>query len=149
MAQDPKEEKKKTLADLFAEKRAQFSKEIKDGVHDLESINNIPKIQVNFLSLRQRLLEENHTLLEHFTQKKKAYREKKGEEWASISKIGQTRYQPTEKGVIVEGKTAALKDVLEQIENQINFYYESIKTVDSVLFGIKDRIAAQKILDGN
>lgn len=140
---------KRTIEEVFREKRATFSKEIHEGIKMLHGIKNIPEIQVTFLSMRQRLLEETHTLLEHFTRYKKKFREQKGAEWIDISKIGQTRYQPTEKTTIVDAKTAALKERLEQLEYQIEFYSESIKTVDSVLFGIKDRITAQKLLDGN
>jgi len=143
------EEKKPTLEEHFRAKRELFSKEIKDGIKLLIKIENIPQVQVTFLSLRQRILEENHTLLEHFTRYKKQYREKKGAEWVETSKIGQTHYQATEKATIVDAKTASLKERLELLEYQIEFYTECIKTVDSVIFGIKDRIAAQKLLDGN
>ena len=49
----------------------------------------------------------------------------------------------------MDGKTATIKEKLEQIENQIGFYSESIKTIDAVLFGIKTRIDVQKLLDGH
>lgn len=143
------EDEKKSLEQVFRELRTNFSKEIMDGVKLLAKIQHIPEVQVTFLSLRQRILEENHTLLEHFTRYKKQFREKKGEEWIEASKIGQVRYQSTEKNTIVDAKTAALKERLEQLEYQIEFYSESIKTIDSVLYGVRDRIAAQKLLDGN
>jgi len=139
----------KEIQKTFRTHRDQFSKEIKDGIPLLSNIRNIPEVQVTFLSLRQRLLEESHVLLEHFTRLKKNYRERKGEEWESATKTGQFRYSPTEKTTLVDGKVAQYKQALEEIENQINFYTESIRTVDSVLFGIKDRIAAQKLLDGD
>ena len=104
---------------------------------------------MTFLSLRQRVLEENHTLIEHFTNLKKQYREKKGEEWIEASKSSQLRFNSNEKTTIVDGKTATIKEKLEQIENQIGFYSESIKTIDAVLFGIKTRIDVQKLLDGH
>ena len=95
------------------------------------------------------MLEENHTLIEHFTQLKKTYREKKGEEWVDASKNHQVRYNSNEKTTIVDGKTAAIKEKLEQVENQIGFYSDSIKTIDAVLFGIKTRLDVQKLLDGH
>jgi uncharacterized protein YlzI (FlbEa/FlbD family) len=140
---------KRTISEVFRERRENFSSEIYIGIKLLTQLTKIPEVQVTFLTMRQRLLEENHTLLENFTQLKKKYRVDKGEEWVNVSKATQVRYGPNEKTTIVDGKTAVLKEKLEQIENQINFYSESIKTVDSVLFGIKDRINAQKILDGN
>lgn len=143
------ETNKRTIVDVFREKREIFSTEIQNGVKMLAQIENVPEVQIIFLSLRQRLLEENHTLLEHFTQIKKKYREKRSDELQIVSKIGNVRYQPTEKATLLDGKTSNIKERMEQLENQINFYSDSIKTVDSVLFGIKDRIAAQRLLDGH
>jgi uncharacterized protein YlzI (FlbEa/FlbD family) len=140
---------KRTIAEVFRDKRELFSGEIYTGIKLLENVRKIPEAQVTFLSLRQRMLEENHTLIEHFTQLKKNYREKKGEEWVDASKSHQVRYNSNEKNTIVDGKTASIKEKLEQVENQIGFYAESIKTIDAVLFGIKTRLDVQKLLDGH
>ena len=140
---------KRTLEEIFREKRKIFFDEIKEGIGLLYDIKQLALAQVTFLSMRQRLLEENHTLLEYFTRYKKDLRDRRGEQMVETSKIGQARYQATEKTVIIDANTSALKERLERFENQINFYSDSIKTCDSVLFGIKDRIAAQKLLDGN
>jgi|TARA_R110000868_G_scaffold111935_2_gene301844 uncharacterized protein YlzI (FlbEa/FlbD family) len=140
---------KRTISEIFRDKRETFSGEIYVGIKLLENIRKMPEAQVTFLSLRQRLLEENHTLIEHFTQLKKSYREKKGEEWVEASKSHQVRFNSSEKNTIVDGRTATIKERLEQIENQIAFYSESIKTVDAVLFGVKTRLDVQKLLDGH
>jgi len=140
------ETQKKSVAQVFKEKREVFSSEIYDGIKLLDNIKKMSQVQVTFLSLRQRLLEENHTLLEHFTRLKKTYRERKGEEWVDTSKSMQMRYNTNEKATIVDGKTADIKEKLEQIENQIAFYAESIKTVDAVLFGLKTRVDVEKLL---
>jgi predicted nuclease with TOPRIM domain len=137
---------KRSVAEVFKEKRETYSAEIYDGIKLLDNIKKMTNVQVIFLSLRQRLLEENHTLLEHFTRLKKTYREKKGEEWVETSKSMQLRFNSNEKTTIVDGKTAEIKERLEQIENQIAFYAESIKTVDAVLFGLKTRVDVEKLL---
>jgi hypothetical protein len=64
----------------------------------------------------------------------------------NISENLQHRYQYNEKTVIIEGKTAATKEMMDLIENQINFFNESIKTVDNVLFGLKTRVEIEKTL---
>jgi hypothetical protein len=55
-------------------------------------------------------------------------------------------YKHGEKNVVIDGKTSDIKELMEIFENQINFYSESIKTVDGVLFGIKSRVEIEKIL---
>lgn len=137
---------KRSVAEVFKEKRESYSAEIYEGIKLLENIKKMTNVQVIFLSLRQRLLEENHTLLEHFTRLKKTYRERKGEEWVETSKSMQMRFNSNEKSTIVDGKTAEIKERLEQIENQIAFYAESIKTIDAVLFGLKTRVDVEKLL---
>lgn len=137
---------KRSIAEVFKAKRESYSAEIYDGIKLLDSIKQMTKVQVIFLSLRQRILEENHTLLEHFTRLKKTYRERKGEEWVEASKSMQMRFNSNEKGTIVDGKTADIKEKLEQIENQIAFYADTIKTIDAVLFGLKTRVDVEKLL---
>ena len=58
----------------------------------------------------------------------------------------QIRYQATEKTVVIDGRTATTKEYLEIFENQINFSSESIKTIDSVLYGIKTRLDIEKTI---
>lgn len=140
---------KRTLKDVFLAKRKGFSKEIYDGVQLMENLRNLPTVQITFFSLRQRVLEENHVLMEHFIDKKKTFRERKGEEWVDASTKSQKFYNSTEKATIVDGRTALLKEAIELIEGQIAFYSDTIKTIDAVLFGLKTRIDMQKMLEGH
>lgn len=139
---NPKEE----LAMKFKEERKKYSLEIRSGVELMYNIKNIKEVQVKFLSLRQRILEDNHTLLEHLRSANKKLREVKSKEWERISKSLAERYQAHEKKVLVEGKTTEIQDTVELIEDQVSFYAESIKTVDNVLFGLKTRIDVEKLL---
>jgi hypothetical protein len=136
----------KKLSEMFASKRKAVSEEVQEGISYMNNIKKLADSQVYFLSLRQRLLEENHTLIEHYTRYKKKYREQRGEEWETVSKTSQLRYNSNEKGTIVEGKTSNIKETLEQIESQVQFYQDTIKTVDAALFGMKTRIDIEKLL---
>jgi len=147
MAETP--EKKKDLLEVFEEQRVSISKEIRAGAKLFEDSKNIPEIQVKFLSLRQRLVEDNHSLMEHFNRLKKRFRDLKGEEWVNVSTNGNYRYQSSEKGVVVESQpnVSELKLKMDQVENHIDFYVESIKTVDNVLFGLRVRLEVDKMFE--
>lgn len=138
---------KKDLLEVFNEQRRSISKEIKVGVKLLEDSKNIPEIQVTFMSLRQRLVEDNHALIAHSNRLNKRFRDRRGEEWVNVSTNGQYRYQSTEKAVVVDSNSSLseLKLRIEQVENHINFYTESLKTVDSVLFGLRVRLDVDKL----
>ena len=140
------EETKKKIAKKFSESRATVSTEIYENIEKLSNLKTLKIAQVNMLSLRQRLLEDNHTLLENITTLRKKFREERSSEMENLSKNLQIRYQTNEKTVVIEGKTSSTKESLELFENQISFYSESIKTIDSIIFGIKTRLDIEKTL---
>ena len=134
------------ISTKFKAKREEVSAEILQSIEKMASFKGLKEVQVGMLSRRQRLLEDNHTLLEHLSVIRKKYRTEKSAQMENISENLQHRYQYNEKTVIIEGKTAATKEMVDLLENQINFYNESIKTVDNVLFGIKTRVEIEKTL---
>lgn len=146
MDEEEKKDPKEELSRKFREERGKYSLEIRSGVELLYNIRNIKDIQVKFLSLRQRLLEDNHKLLEHLRSANKKLRERRSVEWEKISKSLAERYQAQEKKVLVEGKISITQDTVDMISDQISFYAESIKTVDNVLYGLKTRLEVEKLL---
>jgi hypothetical protein len=143
---DSSETKKKNITEKFADRRAEVSREIYSNIERLSNLKTLKEAQVNMLSLRQRLLEDNHTLLEHITILRKKFREEKSGEMENLSRNLQIRYQANEKNVVIDGRTANTKEYLDIFENQSAFFTDSIKTIDSVIFGIKTRLDIEKTL---
>jgi hypothetical protein len=140
------EETKQKISAKFQERRADISKEIYANIEKLSNLKTLKEAQVNMLSLRQRLLEDNHTLLEHITILRKKYREERAIELENVSRNLQLRYQANEKTVVIDGRTSATKESLELFETQVSFFNESIKTIDNIIFGIKTRLDIEKTL---
>lgn len=140
------EKAKLTLNQKFKAKRSEITRDIQLSIDKLSNLKTLKDAQVNMLSLRQRLLEDNHTLLEHLSKLRKRFREEKAKQMESLSTNMQMRYQSTEKNTIIEGRTSTTKEMLELFENQIQYFTESIKTVDNVIFGIKTRLDIEKTL---
>ena len=136
---------KQSLSEKFKQERDNYSIEIRRNIEKLNNIRDLKEAQIFFLSTRQRLLEDNHTLIDTLSKLNKSYRQKKGKEWENASNQN-IRYQSHEKKVIVEGKTSDMQETVEIIENQIAFMDGTIKTVDNVLFGLKTRIDLEKLL---
>jgi len=136
---------KQSLSEKFKQERDNYSLEIRRNIEKLNNIRDLKEAQIFFLSTRQRLLEDNHTLIDTLSKLNKSYRQKKGKEWENASNQN-IRYQSHEKKVIVEGKTSDMQETVEIIENQIAFMDGTIKTVDNVLFGLKTRIDLEKLL---
>ena len=136
---------KQSLSEKFKQERDNYSLEIRRNIEKLNNIRDLKEAQIFFLSTRQRLLEDNHTLIDTLSKLNKSYRQKKGKEWENASNQN-IRYQSHEKKVIVEGRTSDMQETVEIIENQIAFMDGTIKTVDNVLFGLKTRIDLEKLL---
>lgn len=146
MGDEQKKDTKEKISTKFQARRSEVSKEIYENIEKLSNLKTLKDAQVNMLSLRQRLLEDNHTLLEHITALRKKFRDEKAETMETLSKNLQLRYQANEKNVVIEGRTSVTKEYLEIFENQISFFNESIKTIDSIIFGIKTRLDIEKTL---
>lgn len=140
------EETKGKISKKFQDRRAEVSKEIYENIEKLSNLKTLKEAQVNMLSLRQRLLEDNHTLLEHITLLRKKYRDERAVEMENVSRNLQIRYQANEKTVVLDGRTSSTKESLEILENQVSFFNESIKTIDNIIFGIKTRLDIEKTL---
>jgi hypothetical protein len=134
------------ISDKFRKKRTEISTDIQKGIELMSNFKSIKESQVSMLSLRQRLLEESHILLEHISAVRRKLRSEKGKHLENISKDLQHRYQYNEKAVIIEGKTANIKETLDNIENQLAFFSDSIKTIDNILYGVKTRVEIEKAL---
>lgn len=146
MAESESKDTKKNISDKFQARRSEVSKEIYENIEKLSNLKTLKEAQVNMLSLRQRLLEDNHTLLEHITMLRKRFRDEKADAMETLSKNLQLRYQSNEKSVVIEGKTSSTKEYLEIFENQVSFFTDSIKTIDNIIFGIKTRLDIEKTL---
>lgn len=134
------------IADSFRQKRKEISGDIQKGIELMSNFKSIKDAQVSMLSLRQRLLEESHILLEHIAAIRRKLRSEKGKHLEILSKDLQHRYQYNEKNVIIEGKTANIKETFDTIENQLGFFSDSIKTIDNILYGVKTRVEIEKAL---
>jgi predicted amino acid-binding ACT domain protein len=134
------------LTEKFSKERKKLSNEILENIQKLNSLKTLKEAQVNILSIRQRVLEDMHTLLDNLTNIRKDYRQKRSTSLENLSKNLQLRYQANEKTVIVDGELSVSKQLIDIFENQISFYTETIKTVDNVIYGIKTRIDIDKTL---
>ena len=134
------------IATRYRQVRSEISSDIRSNIEKMSNLKRLKEVQVSMLSLRQRLLEENHILIENLSSVQKKYRAAKAKQMEDISTNMQHRYQYNEKNVLIEGKTANIKEVVDTIENQISFFVDSIKTIDNVLFGIKTRVEIEKTL---
>lgn len=141
---------KVTLEERFATQRKTYTNEIVAGIQLLRSIKTLTDAKITFLSLRQRVLEDNHTIIENFNKLSKRYRESKSSKLMDISSNQQVRLNEREKEKYIDGlpDISKIKSSVEILDAQSRYLTETMKTVDQVLYGLKVRIDTEKILLG-
>ena len=134
------------MAARFEKERTKVSKEVYENIGYLTKLTTLGQAQVNMLSLRQRLLEDNHTRLDHITKLRKEYRKKRALALEQLSSNQQYRFQSKEKDALVDGKISETKQWLEMFENQVQFFNDTMRTVDNIIFGLKTRLDIEKTI---
>jgi hypothetical protein len=59
------------------------------------------------------------------------------------------RYNEREKNKMAEEKTSASKLKLDILQTHIDFFKDSIKTIDNMIFGVKHRLEIEDFKRGN
>lgn len=133
----------------FEKTRQERNTEIYAYILKLRTVGELSELMVLALSMRQRLLEDSHYLMIMSNDLQNKLREIKNSLFNDINNNLQTRIRNlSEKNIMVEGNQRYInvKSLMDLFEIQISFFTDSIKTVDNILFGIKNRMELDKLL---
>lgn len=137
------------LINVFRNNRDEVNKKIYNSILCMRELRQLVNVQVDMLSLRQRLLEDSHILLDKLVVLRKQYRVQKGDAYDKLLNNIQMRVKTTgEKEAMVEGisEIAEIRHKIEILEGQTSYYNDTIRTVDDILYGIKTRLEIDKLL---
>jgi chromosome segregation ATPase len=125
------------ISNTFERDQKQISDRIKNNASELKDIKNLINVKTDLLTLRQEMVETSHGLNENLTKYKSTLVRRKASELDTITRNSQVRYQYHEKKDIVNARISHINQLIDMYENQIEFYKNSIQTVDKVLYGTK------------
>lgn len=136
-------EKKKSLTANFDEFRVEWTERIQHLAGSLRDITKLTDAQVDLLSDRQFLVEYMTKLTQVYHKNNKVFREAKYDILDKRTNESNLRYNAKEKEIAIEGELADMFHKMEIIDTQITFVKESIKTVDSIIYNVSNRIKLQ------
>ena len=138
------ENKLEKLEEYFAAKRQDWSSKIRDIIHKLRDVKQLDEAIVLMLSYRQMIIE---SLTELNVKSKKAeaayqsqYRVKYMGYFNHDYKLSDKQKDSMTKADLLEKKKQ-----INLFETQIEFYRESIKTLDNMGWAIKSRISVEQM----
>lgn len=129
-----------TLESRLSRERTQWKVMILDMAKKLTNIQKIAELQVELYSNRQIALEHNHFLMSLLGKLNKEYKKKLGKKWEEYMHNHDRKMKMGETNVQVEAALAAEKEKVDMLQNQIEYFNETIKTIDNIIYGLKYRL---------
>jgi hypothetical protein len=141
MSEETKLEK---LEEYFAAKRQDWSTKIRDIVYKLRDVKQLDEAIVLMLSYRQMILE---SLTELSIKGKKAEAAFQNQHRIKYMGYYNNDYKFTDKQKDSMAKTDLIekRKQIDLFDSQIEFYRESIKTLDNMGWAIKSRISVEQM----
>ena len=147
MAEETKkydDEQAKDKLAAIEERLANERKEWKEKIHDLikmiKGTSTLAEAQVFMLSYRQLFVEKITELRALHMKKQKSIDTFYRDQYREYTINYDIKLTPAEKNQFIKADLGNLRMQAELLENQMNFFQESIKTMDTMSFSINNRI---------
>lgn len=134
------------LENAFTKDRNIWTSKIMKIISGVKTVSNIPEVQVDMLSERQKLIDiisKNYMILYKL---KKNLEEKYKEKYLWYLKKYDYNLKDSEKKSFIRADLISEYTKIEMYETHIDFYKESVKTLDNLGFAIRNRL---RVLEEN
>jgi hypothetical protein len=132
----------------FKKERDDWTKKIQDMSRRMKDIYDLADLQVDLYSNRQIVVDYTHTLMTHITKINKIFRERKAERWEHYTRNYDLRMDKDPKENLIYVDMAEVVERREYVQTHLEFFRETIKTIDTMCFGIKHRMALEEYKRG-
>jgi hypothetical protein len=136
------------LITRFKKERDEWTAKVKDMSERLRDIYNVADLQTDIYSYRQIAVEYCHTLMVHLTKVNHIFRAKKIDRWEHYTRNYDLRLDKDPKELHIYVDLQEINERREYLQNHLDFFKETIKTIDTISFGIKHRIQLEEYKRG-
>lgn len=136
------------IAARFKKERDEWSTKIQEMSSRMRDIYNLTDLQVDLYSQRQIVVEYTHTLMTHITKINKIYRERKIERWEHYTRNYDLRMDKEPKELHIYVDMADVIERKEMLQTHLEYFRETLKTIDTMCFGVKHRISLEEYKRG-
>jgi hypothetical protein len=132
----------------FAKERDEWRDIIKNMSERLSDVYKLSDLLTDVYSNRQIALEYTHTLMSHLSKVNRIFRERKVERFNHYSRNYELRL---DKDFKYDHIHADLNDIVERrelLQNHLDYFRETVRTIDNITFGIKHRMSLEEYRRG-
>ena len=132
----------------FEEEREQWKNTVSQMSERMRDIYTVSELLTDLYSQRQIALEYSHTLMSHLIRLNKLLRSRKAERWLHYTQNYDLRLDKDPKNLLVDVDLGPLIEQKEMVENHLNYMRETVKSIDTMCFGVKYRISLEEFRRG-
>lgn len=138
----------KTFAEVFQSERENWKNIVKAIGQRFRNVENLTEVQVDLYSRRQEAIEYQFRLIASHTRLKKAYAAEWKKAFDGAGKNQDLRYNDKDKARIADAAVLEIKYKVDSVQNHIDYFRETVKTIDNMIFGVKHRIEIENFKIG-
>ncbi len=138
-----------SYVERFESERAEWTSEIRAISARFKNVEEMMDVQVDLYSKRQQGVEYMHQLMVLQSRLKKTWVSEYKKAYDALIMDQDYRYSEKERQRIAEEKTSASKLKLDILQTHVDFFRETIKTIDNMIFGVKHRLEIEDFKRGN
>jgi hypothetical protein len=127
------------IKERFIEERGKWKDSIVGMAKRMKNISDLAELQVDLYTYRQEAIEYYYNLNLAVIKLEKKYSKLKRKLVEELNDKD-IRYGKTDMNVIVDGAAADHKHHMEIVKSQSSYLYETVKTIDNMIFGLKHRL---------
>lgn len=139
---------KRSIAEEFEEERKKWKDKVIEMANKVNKLDQVAALQVDLYSSRQIIIERISKLYQYLSIYNSAYKSKKKELFIKYTVDSDIKLGQGEKIIMVEGDLADLQKKLNLIEHHIDYYKETVKNLDSMLYGVRNKLQIEQFLSG-
>lgn len=132
----------------FEEERVHWKNTVTQMSDRMRDIYSVSDLLTDLYSQRQIALEYSHTLMSHLIRLNKLLRGKKAEKWLHYTQNYDLRLDKDPKNLLIDVDLGPLIEQKEMVENHLNYMRETVKSIDTMCFGVKYRISLEEFRRG-
>lgn len=139
----PEEKPKLSLSDQLELERKEWTSKVNDLVYRMKNIHGLVSLQVDVLSQQQIAIEKKTFYMTQHSKMRTVHDKKRGEKLEHFTVKYDRKLSAPEKDALVVSSLADLTEDMEHISTQVEFFYETIRNISNIIYGLKLRVGLE------
>ena len=136
------------MSEEFEEERLLWKEKVLDMAIRVNKLDKVAELQTDLYSSRQIIIERISKLYQYLAAYTSAYKSRKRDLFIKYTVDSDIKLGQGEKSIMVEGDLAELQLRINLIEHHIDYYKETVKNLDSMLYGVRNKLQIEQFLSG-